>query len=252
MSVVSDVMVATQTQAGSEVDSTKKKTNVRGKTIGNPQLSEKAAKYYEELKRKYSGMDFILVSEDQKAAARAQAGKYANPNKMVVLIDEEKIERMAEDESYRKQYESVIANASSGMSKMAKSLSGKTNANIKGFGMEVKDNGLTSFFAVLDKSSAAQKARIEKKAAEKKEARKAEKKKAAKQEQEERLEKSRQARAEKAEAGRPGNDGDTVTITANSMEELIQKINDYMYMGMSDRIQTEEEKQVGQGFDYSI
>ncbi len=252
MSAVSDVMVATQTQAGSEVDSTKKKTNVRGKTIGKPQLSEKAAKYYEELKRKYSGMDFILVSEDQKAAARAQAGKYANPNKMVVLIDEEKIERMAEDESYRKQYESVIANASSGMSKMAKSLSAKTNANIKGFGMEVKDNGLTSFFAVLDKSSAAQRARIEKKAAEKKEARKAEKKKAAKQEQEERLEKSRQARAEKAEAGRPGNDGDTVTITANSMEELIQKINDYMYMGMSDRIQTEEEKQVGQGFDYSI
>jgi hypothetical protein len=54
-------------------------------------------------------MDFILVSKDMKEMAKANAGSFANPNKMVVLIDEEKIERMAVDEQYRKQYESVIA-----------------------------------------------------------------------------------------------------------------------------------------------
>lgn len=252
MSAVSDVMAAaqaTQAQAGSEVGGSKNKTAVRGKTIGKPQLSEKAAKYYEELKRKYSGMDFILVSEDQKATAQAQAGQYANANKMVVLIDEEKIERMAEDEEYRKKYESIIANASSGLSQMKKSLSG-TNANIKGFGMQVKDNGLTSFFAVLDKSSATQKARIEKKAAEKKEAKKTEAKKAAKKEREEHLEKNRESRAEKAESYRTDEE-DTVTITANSMEELIQKINEAMYYDVGS-VQTEAEKMVGQSFDYSI
>ena len=78
-----------------------KKVDVKGKTIGQPKLSEKAAKYYEELKSKYKNMDFILVSKDMKEMAKANAGSFANPQKMVVLIDEEKIERMAEDEKYR-------------------------------------------------------------------------------------------------------------------------------------------------------
>ena len=105
-----------------KTDRTGKTGTVTGRTIGNPKLSEKAAKYYEELKRKYSNMDFILVSEDQKEKARAQAGSYANASKMVVLIDEDKIERMAEDENYRRQYEAIIANAGSGIAQMKSSL----------------------------------------------------------------------------------------------------------------------------------
>ena len=216
----------------------KTKTRVSGKTIGNPELSEKAAKYYEELKNKYSNMDFILVSKDQKEQAQAQAGSYANANKMVVLIDEEKIERMAEDETYRKQYEGIIANAASGMSQLAKSIS-TTGAKVKGFGMQVKDNGLVSFFAVLEKSSAAQKARIEKKAAEKKEAKKTEEKRAEKKKREEQLKET----DEKA---------DTVTITAGSIEELTRKIQDAQMADRSDSSQTEEEKQVGQKIDFSV
>lgn len=42
------------------------KVAVNGQTIGNPRLSEKASKYYDQLKKKYSNMNFILVSEDQK------------------------------------------------------------------------------------------------------------------------------------------------------------------------------------------
>ena len=95
-----------------------KKTQVGGKTIGKPELSEEAAKYYEQLKKKYGNLDFILVSKDQKEFAKATASKYANPNKMVVLIDEEKIERMAEDEDYRKQYEGIISKGASGLSQL--------------------------------------------------------------------------------------------------------------------------------------
>ena len=40
---------------------TKKSAVTNGKTIGDPQLSEKAQKYYEQLKKKFSNMDFILV-----------------------------------------------------------------------------------------------------------------------------------------------------------------------------------------------
>lgn len=108
---------------------------------------------------------------------------------MVVLIDEEKIERMATDEKYRKQYEGIIANAASGLSQLSTKLS-STGANVKGYGMQVNDNGVVTYFAVLEKSSTAQKERIEKKAAQKKEAARAEKKKAEKKEREERLKRS--------------------------------------------------------------
>lgn len=49
-----------------KTDETSGKKKVSGQTIGNPKLSEKASKYYEQLKKKYSNMNFILVSEDQK------------------------------------------------------------------------------------------------------------------------------------------------------------------------------------------
>lgn len=219
---------------------------VTGKTIGNPKISEKAAKYYEDLKKKYGNMDFILVSKDQKEQAKANAAAYANPNKMVVLIDEEKIERMAEDETYRKQIEGVIANSAKGMSQL-KSQIQASGANVKGFGMQVDDKGCAQFFAVLEKSSAAQRERIEKKAEAKKEAKKAEEKKAHKKEEQKRLEKQKdgvhEAEEEKAE---------TVTITASSMEELMMKISDQNQLWMSDSIQTEAEKQVGQRFDFSV
>lgn len=213
-----------------KTDSGKK---VSGRTIGDVKLSDKAAKYYDSLKSRFSNMDFILVSEDMKEQAKAQAGSYAQAGRMVVLIDEDKIERMAEDESYRKKYESLIANASGQMSQMGNSIA-SAGMSVKTYGMQVNDNGTATYFAVLEKSTAAQKERIEKKAQEKK----AEARKEAKKAEKERLEKS--------------DDTDTVTITASSMEELLQKIKDQSQLYMSDNVQTEAEKKVGQKFDYSV
>ena len=251
MSLISDVVSSAQAQAkqvkAEDTKNTAKKSNVKGKTVGEPKLSDKAAKYYEDLKKKYSGMEFILVSRDQKAFAQSQAASYANPAKMVVLIDEDKIERMATDESYRKQYEGIIANAASGMSQLSKSLSG--NSSVKGYGMKVNGNGTASFFAVIDKSLAAQRKRIEKKAQEKKEAKKAEEKRAKKKEQQEKLEESW-----KKDSGKTENlyDEDTVTVQASSIEELLKKINDVTFERMRDYARTEEEKKIGQSFDFSI
>lgn len=240
METIVETVAASQTQ---EVTNKNKKSNVSGRTVGNPQVSEKAAKYYEQLKAKFSDKEFVLVSSDMKEQAKAHAASFANPNKMVVLIDDEKLERMAEDENYRKQYESIIANAGNKMSQLQGSVS-QTGAKVKGYGMQINDNGTASYFAVIDKSLSDQKSRIEKKAEEKKEAKKADEKKARKEQQQERLEeRMKERRAEKTQ------DGDTVTITANSIEELIQKIEDEMYLGRSDRVQTEQERQVGQNFD---
>ena len=63
----------TGTSATSYAESAQKKSKVNGKTIGEPQLSEKGAKYYEQLKAKYGNYDFILVSKDQKENAQANA-----------------------------------------------------------------------------------------------------------------------------------------------------------------------------------
>lgn len=145
-------------------DENTQKVRVSGRTVGNPMLSEKAAKYYEELKKKYGNMDFILVSKDQKEYAKANASKYGNANKMVVLIDEEKIERMAEDENYRKQYEGIISRGANGLSQMKTKLA-QMGVNVKSCGIKVNDNGASSFFATMDKGFKAQnKKRAEKQA----------------------------------------------------------------------------------------
>ena len=129
-------MQAAQQTSSEKADT--KKNKVSGATIGDPKLSEKAAKYYEKLKKKYSNMDFILVSEDKKAEAQANAGKYANANRMVVLIDTEKIERMAEDNKYRKQYEAIISGATNQLSQLKSSL-GANASSVKTYGMQVKE-----------------------------------------------------------------------------------------------------------------
>lgn len=70
-------MKDTTSAAGTTDTSKAKQTNGTtgnyGRTIGQPELSEKAAKYYEQLKKKYGNYDFILVSRDQKENAKANA-----------------------------------------------------------------------------------------------------------------------------------------------------------------------------------
>ena len=223
----------------SESKQTKGTTGNYGRTIGQPELSDKAAKYYEQLKKKYGNYDFILVSRDQKENAKANAAQYANSFKTVVLIDEDKIEQMATDEKFRKQYEGILSGAAAQMQQLKSSIE-KSGANVKGYGMQVNDGGTLSFFAVLKKSNADQKARIEKKSEQKKAEKKAAEKKAAKKEKEERLKEKRTENDDSEE---------TVTISAGSIDELLSKIEAYNFNTRSDSVQTQSEKQVGQNFD---
>lgn len=228
-----------------------KSSKVSGKTIGEPKLSDKAKEYYEKLKKKFSTMDFILVSKDMKETAKANAGQYANANKMVVLIDEEKIERMAEDESYRKQYEGIIANASSQLATM-QSRFANGQSGVKAYGIQVNDGGNASFFAVVDKSLSLQKKRIEKK----QEENRAERKKAQKEAYEKRMNKededtSSVKKSDKTDStDKTGKSEDLVTVTAGSLEELEKKILDMLYDSMSDYVFTPQEKQVGWNVDF--
>lgn len=194
-------------------------------SIGNPKLSDTAAKYYEELKAKYGDMEFILVDDEHIESAKEQSANISSDKSMLVLISESELEEMAVNEDVRKKNEQFIENAKSQMPDMLKKLK-ESGTEIKSFGIEIKD-GTASFFAVLDKSAAAQKERIEAKQEEK--------------------------RAEKkADAKENSRKEDLVTVSASSIEELIKKIQSTAYEAMADNVQTPQEKMVGQSFDFSI
>ena len=223
-----------------------------GMTIGDVQLSDKAKDYLGKLQSKFHGMEFITVSKDMKAQVQQNAAAYGNANKMVVLIDEEKLERMATDESFRKKYEGIIASSQSKMMQAKMGLS-SSGSNVKNFGMSVDSNGKESFFATVGKSQDLQKKRIEKKAAEKKEQKIKEKKKAEKKAQEERINKAKDSKAEKTKDKDDTDiyeDEEFEIIEANSLDDLLSKVHTYSYNNAASRVMTDTERAVGTRVDF--
>ena len=231
-----------------------------GMTIGNVELSDTAKSYLDKLKSKFHNMEFITVSKDMKAQVQQNAAAYGNANKMVVLIDEEKLERMATDENFRNKYEGIIA---SSQAKMLQAKMGLTSsgANIKNFGMSVDSNGKENFFATVGNSLDQQKKRIEKKAAEKKAEKAKEKKQAEKEAREERIQKAKDKKAEsgKSKADKADSDKNVVDeaeteeyamFEADSMEELISKVQTYSYNASSSKVMTDSERTVGTTIDF--
>lgn len=212
------------------------KSRVNGRTIGDPVLSEKAQKYYDQLRKKYGDMDFILVSPEMKEEAERNKGMYGSSKEFVVLIDSDKIEKMATDEAYRKKYEGILDNARSQMGSILEQLGSKAGS-ISSLGMTFDDHGNASFFAVVDKSLATQRERIEEKRAESRK----ERKEAEKEKWEERL----YGRGDDLRDGR-------VTVEGSSVDELMKRINEALSQAWTDSVMTDQEKNVGGGFDASI
>lgn len=231
-----------------------------GMAIGDVQLSDKAKDYYAKLKSKFGNMEFIAVSQDMKSQVQANAAAYGNANKQVVLIDDAKLEQMANDESFRKKYEGIIAMSQAQLANAKNSLA-SSGASIKNFGMSVNSDGSTNFFATLEKSNNDQAKRLEKKQAEKKAAKAKEKKLADKKAKEERLEKFREeqkVKREKLEKGsasddksvKEADDKEYIEIKANTMEDLISQVSKYAYDNSAKSVMTDAEKSVGQQFDF--
>ncbi len=212
-----------------------------GKIIGEPRLSQKSQKYYDSLKKQFSDMDFILVSKDQKENVKSRAANYASPGKTVVLIDEDTVERMAEDESYRKKFEGIIANARNSIAGLKEKVEPYAN-NIQGFGMEIDSDGQVSFFAVLKKFSEKQKESIEKRREAIKEEKTAEAKEVRKEAERERLDRARSRSKDSKDS--------EITLRANSIEELLSKINEAWQNDRINFIRTDEEKLLGGQIDF--
>lgn len=212
------------------------KTASTKNSIGNPELSETASSYYEELKSKYSDVEFVLVDNENVDSAKEQASNIRTNKSMIVLISEDEVEQMATDETVRTKNEQLIEDAKTQFPDLIKQLK-ESGTEVKSFGMEINDDGTASYFAVVDKSMAAQKERIENNIAEKRAEKKAE---------------AKEANAEKLETKRTNQKSDLTTVTASSMDELINKIKDVMYEAKADSVMTAQEKLVGQNFDFSL
>ena len=222
-----------------------------GYTIGDVQLSEKAAKYYEQLKSKFHNMEFIAVSSDVKNQVQANAGSYGNSSKMVVLLDVDKIEKMAEDENYRKKYEGIIANASAKLTQAKSSLT-SSGAGVSNFGMSVDSNGNEKFFAVIKDSLDQQKERIEKKAEENRAEKKEKAKKAAEARDEKRAENAKTEEERLQELLDRFNENgqyDYSIIESDTMEGLFNKVSAYAYNNASN-VLTQEELVLGNSIDF--
>ena len=203
-----------------------------GSELGND-AREPGEGVYDQIMAGIQRIDEKVVSYNEQA--QAQAASFANPTKMVVLIDEEKIEKMATDENFRAQYEGVIANAAAQMNNLGNQISSGNYSNVTAYGIQLNDDGTTSFFAVLDEQLEVNKERLEKQLEKKADERKAEKK---------------EADRERLEGIRNG-DGKKI-VTAASVEELLVKIQDANFESRSNNVMTEQEKLVGQKFDFSI
>lgn len=208
-------------------------------TIGKPELSETASKYYEELKAKYGDMEFVLVDDKHIETAKEQASNIHSNKSMLVLISESELEEMATNEETRTKNEKILEDAKAQMPDILEQIK-ESGVEVKSFGIEIKD-GTASYFAVVDKSMAAQKERIENNSAEKRAEKKADEKEAAE-----------KASAEKLQLGRPGQKEDLTTVSASSIEELVKKLQDMAYEAKADTVRTKQEMMVGQSFDFSI
>lgn len=195
-------------------------------------LSERAEKLLQELKGKYGNMDFIIADYESDEEAKEYLSR--GTKEYSVLIDPETLEAMASDSDTKKKYMGIIDEATGKLDSLKDQLKGEDDTVIR-FGINVDKNGTVSYFAELEKMSARQRERIEQS-----------------------REKSAQERAEERRSNRRAEGrqedfiaperGKRTTVTADSAEELLEKIQSVDW----DAIKNEAPQHAGGKFDFSI
>lgn len=182
----------------------KEKSTISAREAG---LSQKAQAFLKKLRETYGDMDFF-VADFNKGDNAKDILSGATKGTSVILSSEE-LERMASDEKYAAEYMERVQGAVRMSERINREFGfisafgeNASGTKISKIAISFNQDGTTNFFAELEKSSKQQRERIEKA----REERRAEKK-----EQERRAEREKQA--------------ERTTVQANSIEELIEKIN---------------------------
>lgn len=193
------------------------KTNSADKTAnkGNVQLSERAKKLLEQLRKTYKNMDIMVADyeTDEEAAAYLSRGV----KEYSVLIDPDELEEMAANEDVKKKNLDMLDNAIDQLKGMKDQLSGDGQTKVTRVGVTIGKDGEMSFFAELEKMSENQRERIEK------------------------------AREEKQDARKEEDRGKSTRVYADSVEELLEKLKAVDWDKIKDN-----RKESGGKFDYTV
>lgn len=182
------------------------------------ELSDRAKKLLEKLKKTYKNMDFIIAdyADDEEAAAYLARGS----KEYSVLMDPETLEEMAADEKTEQKYTGILEEATGKLTDLKENL-GDQKEEVTHIGVSIDKDGNVSYFAELEKLGEKQKERIEKA----KENRK--------------TEEAKKGRAEARKHTR---------VQASSVEELLDKVKSVDWS----KIQADQTGTKGSRFDYSV
>lgn len=153
-------------------------------------LSDKAKELLDELKKKYSNMDFFVenaADESEEEAIMSRGTKQYS-----VLIDPETLEKMAEDEDYKNQNLQLLEESAEKLSNVMEELGDKAD-KVESLSVKVNGDGTVDYFAKLKADSKEESERI----AKKREADRIEKKKADKEKADKKAEEKAEEKADK-------------------------------------------------------
>lgn len=196
------------------------------------ELSDRAKELLEELKKKYTNMDFMVADYETEEEAAQYLSR--GTKEFSVLIDPDTLEQMAADEEVKNKYLAVMDESQATLKGMLEELDDEEEKEVKRVGISIDKDGTVSYFAELEKASAKQKERIEKS----KEAKAEEAKKAEKEEKAEKQEELLKNLAEKRKK---------TFVKADSVEELLEKIRSVDW----NTVEAEEVKQMGGKIDFT-
>ncbi|MCM1252271.1 MAG: DUF6033 family protein [Clostridium sp.] len=193
-------------------------------------LSSKAQDFLKNLRKQYGKYDFFVgnSTDDLKTLVKSGTKEFS------VVFSNEELERMAEDGEYAKEKLQSMEHAVKMSEKINQKFGfGQGNSEITKIGMVFHEDGTTSFFAELEKSSANQRERLEKSREEKRADRK---------------EQEKETKKEMLSYAKNSKDTKRTSVQADSMEELMEKIASVEW----DAVKSEKKPEYGEKFDFSI
>lgn len=191
------------------------------------ELSDRAKKLLEELKEKYSNMEFFIANAetDEEADAIMSKGR----KEYSVLIDPETLEKMAADEEFKEKSLETLESSIKDMDSVFEEL-GEDADKIESVSIRINSDGSVDFFAKLKEATDKQKEIQSEKLKEKKEKEKSDEKKADEKKRQEYLSKKAVEKYQKMNPGHWMNKNDKVSndkstvVHASSAQELIDMI----------------------------
>ncbi|MCH5273338.1 MAG: hypothetical protein J1E35_06670 [Lachnospiraceae bacterium] len=178
------------------------------------ELSEAAKNLLAQLKEKYGNIDFFVAefSSDEEA----QYYHNQSTKQYSCVIDPHTLEEMAADDAVKEKYVNIIDTAGEQFDKLKEDL-GEDAKQVKRMGVTVDKDGVVSYFVELTKQTE----RNQKALMDEQKARKAEDKARAEKTERKRAEQKDKAEKEKGKEGALGN---LFKVSANTIEELTEKL----------------------------